>query len=148
VWKAVEAAAPGLSLQMLALDVRKPEQLAAKLEEARQRGANGLFVGIETVALTSRSQIVELAAKHRLPAAFAAREFVEAGGLMSYGVSYPNLYYRAAGYIDKVLKGAKPGELAMERPNKFELVINRKTAFQLKLVIPPDLLLRSDKVVG
>jgi putative ABC transport system substrate-binding protein len=63
-------------------------------------------------------------------------------------VSYPNLYFRAAGYIDKVLKGAKPAELAMERPNKFELFINRKTAFQLKLVIPPDLLLRSDKVVG
>jgi putative tryptophan/tyrosine transport system substrate-binding protein len=73
---------------------------------------------------------------------------VLAGGLMSYGVSYPNLYYRAAGYVDKVLKGARPGELAMERPNRFELFLNRKAAFQLKLIIPPDLLLRSDKVVG
>jgi putative tryptophan/tyrosine transport system substrate-binding protein len=148
VWRAVEAAAPGLGLEMIALDVRKPADVQALLQDAAQKGANGLFVGTETAALGTRAQIIDAAAKLRLPASYAAREFVEAGGLMSYGVSYPNLYYRAAAYIDKVLKGAKPGELAMAQPNKFELFINRKTAFQLKLAIPPDLLLRSDKVVG
>jgi putative tryptophan/tyrosine transport system substrate-binding protein len=148
VWRAVEAAAPALGLETMVIDARKPEDVPALVQAAQQKGAQGLFVGTETVALSTRAQIVETAARLRLPAAYAAREFVQAGGLMSYGVSYPNLYYRAAGYIDKVLKGAKPGELAMAQPNKFELYLNRKTAFQLKLAIPPDLLLRSDKVVG
>jgi putative tryptophan/tyrosine transport system substrate-binding protein len=148
VWRAVEAAAPGLGLQMVAIEVRKPDEFAARLQAAVQQGANGLFVGTETVALGTPAQIVDTVAKLRLPATYATREFVQAGGLMSYGVSYPNLYYRAAAYIDKVLKGAKPGQLAIEGPNKFELFINRKAAFQLKLAIPPDLLLRSDKVVG
>ena len=78
----------------------------------------------------------------------AARDFVVAGGLMSYGVSYPDLYYRAAGYADCIFKGAAPGELAIERPAKFELFLNRRTAHALGLVIPPDLLLKSDRVVG
>ena len=148
VWRAVEAAAPGLGIETLAIDVPRPTDVRGLLQAAVQKGANGLFVGTETVALGTRPQIIDAAAKARLPATYAAREFVEAGGLMSYGVSYPNLYFRAAGYVDKVLKGARPAELAMAQPNKFELFINRKTAFQLKLVIPPDLLLRSDKVVG
>jgi putative ABC transport system substrate-binding protein len=148
VWRAVEAAAPALGLETILIDVPRPTDVQALLQTAVQKGANGLFMGTETGTLGSRPQIVDAAAKLRLPATYATREFVQAGGLMSYGVSYPNLYYRAAGYIDKVLKGAKPGTLAMEQPNKFELFINRKTAFQLKLIIPPDLLLRSDKVVG
>jgi len=148
VWRAVEATAPGLGIETIAIDVSKPMDAQAALQTAVQKGAHGLFVGAETAGLGTRSQVIAAAAKTRLPATYAAREFVEAGGLMSYGVSYPNLYFRAAGYIDKLFKGAKPAELPMERPNKFELFINRKTAFQLKLVIPPDLLLRSDKVVG
>src|SRR6185295_7910782 len=96
-WKVIEAAAPGLNLQVRALDTRKPEDIASGLQAALKDGVQGLIVGIETL---NRPLIIQLAAKHRLPAVYSAREFVEAGGLMSYGVSYPNLYYRAAGYID------------------------------------------------
>ena len=147
VWRAVEAAAPALGMEVLAIDVSKPSDVQPLLQSAVQKGADGLFIGAETVGLGTRSQVIDAAAKTRLPATYAAREFVEAGGLMSYGVSYPNLYYRSAAYVDKVLKGARPAELPMQPPNKFELFINRKTAFQLKLAIPPDLLLRSDKVI-
>jgi putative ABC transport system substrate-binding protein len=147
VWKAVEAAAPAMGLETMVFDVRKPEDVMPVLQAAVQKGAQGLFLGAETVVPATRQQVIAAIAKLRLPAAYSSREFVQAGGLVSYGVSYPNLYFRAAAYIDKVLKGAKPGQLAMAGPNRFELFINRKAAFQLKLVIPPDLLLRSDKVL-
>ena len=91
--------------------------------------------------------IVGLAAKHKLLTAYPAREFVEMGGLMSYGPSYPDLYYRAAGLIDKILKGAKPGDLPVEQPTKLELVINRKSANALGLSIPQSLLISADKVI-
>jgi putative ABC transport system substrate-binding protein len=106
-----------------------------------------LIIGVESLAQASATQVVEFTLRERVPAAFAARNFVEAGGLLSYGVYYPNLYYRAASYVDKILKGAKPGELPMERASKFELVINRKTARALGLAIPPDLFLRSDEII-
>ncbi len=146
-WKVIEAAAPALNLQVRPIDTRKPEDIAPAVQAALKDGVQGLIVGIETLT-AYRGTVIKLAAQHKLPAVYSAREFVEAGGLMSYGVSYPNLYYRAAGYIDKVLKGASPATLPMESPSKFELVIHRKTAFTLKLAIPPDLLLRSDKIVG
>jgi len=146
-WKVIEGAAPALNLQVRPIDTRKPEDIAPAVQAALKDGVQGLIVGIETLA-AYRGTVIKLAAQHKLPAVYSAREFVEAGGLMSYGVSYPNLYYRAAGYIDKVLKGASPATLPMESPSKFELVIHRKTAFTLKLAIPPDLLLRSDKIVG
>jgi putative ABC transport system substrate-binding protein len=91
--------------------------------------------------------IVELAAKHRLPAIYGGREFVNAGGLIAYGVSYPHLYHRAASYVDKILKGAKPADLPVEQPTKFELVINLKTAKALSLTIPPSLLQRADQLI-
>src|SRR5213075_3024312 len=100
-----------------------------------------------TLTQTNQALLIDIAAKNRLPAVYAARHFVEAGGLMSYGVLYSNLYYRSAAYIDKVLKGAKATDLPIEKPTKFELVINRKTAHALKIVIPPDLFLRSDDVI-
>jgi len=146
-WKVIEGAAPGLNLQVRAVDARKPEDIGPALQAALKDGIQGLIVGIETLT-AYRGTVIRLAAQHKLPAVYSAREFVDAGGLMSYGVSYPNLYYRAAGYIDKVLKGASPATLPMEAPSKFELVIHRKTAWDLKLAIPPDLLLRSDKIVG
>jgi putative ABC transport system substrate-binding protein len=130
------------------LDVRTPEQIAPAFAAAARQGAQGLIVGIETLAQANRSAIVELAAKHRLPAMYASREFVEAGGLMSYGVSYPDLYYRAAGFADRILKGAAPGELPIERPAKFAFAVNRRTARDLEIVIPPDLLLRADWAIG
>ena len=124
-----------------------PEQIAPAFEEAARQGAHGLIVGVETLTQANRAQIVELAAKHRLPAMYSALEFVEAGGLMSYGVSYPDLYYRAAGFVDRIFKGANPGELPIERPAKFALYINRRTAHVLELTVPPDLLLRSERMI-
>ena len=147
-WKEIEIAARALGLEPMLVDVRTPEQIAPAFEEAARQGAQGLIVGIETLTQSNRSAIVELAAKHRLPAMYSAREFVEAGGLMSYGVSYPDLYYRAAGFADRILKGAAPGELPIERPAKFAFAINRRTARDLEIVIPPDLLLRADWSIG
>jgi putative ABC transport system substrate-binding protein len=146
-WKVIEAAAPGLDLKAEAIVVRKPEELEAGLDDAVKNGVDALIVGLETLAQAYQNFILEFALRQQVPAAFAARTFVDAGGLLSYGVSYPSMYYRAATYVDKVLKGAKPAELPMEGAAKFELVINRKTARALKLTIPPDLFLRSDEVI-
>lgn len=146
-WKAVEAAAPGLRLKPQMIDVRAAD-LGDAIAGAAREGIDSLLVGTVALAATSQSAVIEAAALHRLPAIYAERLFVEAGGLASYGVHYPDLYYRAAGYVDKVLKGARPAELPMGRPSKLEFVINRRTAHALDLAIPPDLLLRSDDVVG
>jgi putative ABC transport system substrate-binding protein len=143
-WKDIETAARAMGLEPLLLDVRAPEQIAPAFAQAVRQGAHGLVVGIETLSQSNRKAIVELAAEHRLPAMYAAREFVEAGGLMAYGVSYADLYYRAAGFADRILKGAAPGELPIERPAKFAFSINRRTAKSLDIVIPPDILLRAD----
>jgi putative ABC transport system substrate-binding protein len=94
-----------------------------------------------------RKQIVDLATKHRLPATYARPEFVEAGGLIYYGTSYNDLFRRAAIYVDKILKGAKPADLPVEQPTKFELVINLKAAKQIGLTIPPNVLARADRVI-
>ena len=147
IWKATEAAAPDLKLNVEAIDVRSPEELQARLDAAAKSGIDSLIVGVETLAQSMVNQVVEFTLRQRLPSAFASRSFVDAGGLLSYGVNYPNLYYRAATYVDRILKGAKPGELPIERPTKFELVINRKTARVLKITIPPDLFLRSDEII-
>jgi len=144
-WKIIEQAAPDLKLKLEMIDVRKPEDLEAALVAAVKNGVDSLIMGIDPLA--QANQLVEFTLKARLPAAFAARNYVETGGLLSYGVYYPNLYYRAASYVDKLLKGAKAADLPMERASKFELVINRKTARALKLAIPPDLFLRSDEVI-
>ena len=146
-WKEFEVGARGMQLEPLLLDVRDPEHIEAAFGQAMRQGAQGVVVGIETLTQANRKAIVDLAAKYRLPAMYAAREFVEAGGLASYGVNYPDLYYRAAGFADRILKGAAPGELAIERPSKFEFYLNRRAAHTLKVVIPPDLLLKSDRVV-
>ena len=146
-WKVIEAAAPGLNLQPVMIDVRTPEDMSAAIEGAAKQRIDGLIVGVESLTQANRSLIIEFTARHRLPAVYASRVFVEAGGLLSYGVSYPNLYYRAAAYVDKILKGARPADLPMERPTKFELIINRKAARALDIVIPPDLFLRSDELI-
>ena len=95
----------------------------------------------------NRKLIVQLAAEHRLPAIYRSKEFIEVGGFMAYGPSYPDLYRRAATYVDKILKGAKPGDLPVEQPTKFELIINLKTAKTLGITIPQSLLLRADEVI-
>ena len=146
-WKVIEAAAPALNLKAELIDVRRPEALEDSLEGAVKDGVDALIIGLETLAQSYQNYILEFTMRARVPAAYAARNFVDAGGLLSYGVSYPAMYYRAASFVDKVLKGAKPAELPVERASKFELVMNRKTARALKLTIPPDLFLRSDEVI-
>ena len=146
-WKVIAAAAPAMKLQAEMIDARKPDELAAALETAVKNGVDAFIFGIETLTQANQALIIDFAARRRLPAVYAARSFVEAGGLISYGVHYGNLYYRSAAFLDKVRKGVKGAELPMERPNKFELVMNRKTAHALKIVIPPDLLLRSDEII-
>jgi putative ABC transport system substrate-binding protein len=147
MWKEFDVTARAMQFEPLLLDVRDPAQIEPAFAQAVRQGAQGLIVGIETLTQSNRKAIVDLAAKHRLPAMYAAREFVEAGGLASYGVNYPDLYYRAAGFAQRILKGAAPGELAIERPSKFQFYLNRRAAHSLKVVIPPDLLLKSDRVV-
>jgi len=147
-WKEIEAAARAMKLEAVLLDVRRPEQIEPAFESARRQKADAIVVGIETLAQSNRKAIVDLALKHKLPTMYSAREFVEAGGLMAYGVSYPDLYYRAAGYADRIFQGAKPAELPIERPAKFAFSINRRTANALGIIIPPDLLLRADWSIG
>ena len=138
-------AARTLGIEAQLLDVRRPEDLSPAVEAASSQRA-ALIVGNDTVTLASRTHVIELVTKHRLPAIYAAREFVEAGGLIAYAVSYPDLYRRVATYVDKILKGAKPADLPIEQPTKFELVINLKTA-GAGLTIPPSLLTRADEVI-
>jgi ABC-type uncharacterized transport system substrate-binding protein len=147
VAKEMEGAGPQLGIQIHALGVRSPGELPKAFESAARNRAGALFVIEETLLLPHRTRILDLAAKHRLPAASQYSEFAEAGGLMSYGPNLPDLFRRAAIYVDKILKGTKPGDLPVEQPTKFELIVNRKTAKALGLTIPQELLLRADRVI-
>ncbi len=144
-WKEVETVARALGIQPQLLDVRKPEDLGPAFDGAIRQRADALVVGLDTLTQANQRLIVDLAAKHRLPAIYASSEF--AGGLVVYGVNYPDHYRRAAGFADKIFKGAKPADLPVEQPTKFELVINTRTAKALGLTIPPSLLLRADRVI-
>jgi putative ABC transport system substrate-binding protein len=135
-WEETQKAARFLAIQAELLDVRSKEDIARAFEKATQQGVDGLLVGPDAVTQQHRGLIANLAERQRLPTIYAAREYVEAGGLMSYGVSYPDLYRRAAGMVDKIFKGANPGDLPVEQPAKFELVINLKTAKALGLDVP------------
>ena len=106
-----------------------------------------LSVGIDFLIQAHAARIVELAAQQRIPTAYPTREMVEIGGLLSYGVNYPRLYFRAAGLIDKIFKGASPGDLPVEQPTKLELLVNLRTAKTLGLELPPTLLARADEVI-
>jgi putative ABC transport system substrate-binding protein len=147
-WKVIEAAAKAAGLEPQLVDVRKPEKLQRAFDALLEKKAEALVVRAGPMAETERRTLVDLAAKHHLPAIYAQRQFVDAGGMVSYGLNTPEMYYRAATFVDKILKGAKPSELPMEQPAKFELVINRKTLRALDLVIPPDVLLRSNEIIG
>jgi putative ABC transport system substrate-binding protein len=142
-----ETAARALGVQLLPVEVREPypfDQAFATMAEAH---ADALITLPSTVFMNRRTQIVDLASKTRLPGIFPDRELADAGGLMSYGPSLTASYHRAATYVDKILKGAKPGALPVEQPTKFELVINLKTAQALGITIPPRLLFQADKVI-
>jgi len=147
-WKETQSAAQSLNMQAQLLDVRKAEELEPAFLQAVKQSADGLIVGIDALTQANRRLIAELCVKHRLPAIYASKEFAEAGGLISYGVSYPDLYYRAANLVHKIFVGAKPGDLPVEQPTKYELVVNRRAAATLGLSIPASLLLRADEVIS
>jgi putative tryptophan/tyrosine transport system substrate-binding protein len=142
-----QVAARALNLELIPVEARGPEDFAPALQAVVQQHAGALVV-VPAITFTEHSQpLLDLTAKARLPAVFYRREFVDAGGLMSYGPNLTEMYRRAAAYLDKVLKGAKPADLPVEQPTKFELVINLKTAKSLGLAIPPFLLAQADQVI-
>ena len=143
----LQGAAQKLGVKLQPQDVRDPSQLEGAFAAMVAARTQGLVVVVDPLTVRHRGRIVELAAKRRLPAVYGFREFVEAGGLMAYGVNVPSLCRRAAGYVDKILKGARPGDLPVEQPTMFELVINLKTAKALGLKIPESLLQRADEVI-
>jgi putative tryptophan/tyrosine transport system substrate-binding protein len=123
------------------------KRLRVRFRRIEKERAAALILTPDPLFSAQRSRIVDFVAKHLLPSIFFSREFVEAGGLMSYGPSFPDSYRRAATYVDKILKGARPADLPVEQPTKFELVINLKAAKQIGLTIPPNVLARADKVI-
>ena len=129
------------------LDVQDAKDIESAFQAAAKGHADALHVLGNPILNAHRKQIVELAAKHRMPATYARPEYVEAGGLMYYGTSYNDLFRRAAGYVDKILKGAKPADLPVEQPTKFELIVNLKAAKQIGLTIPNKVLARADRVI-
>jgi putative ABC transport system substrate-binding protein len=145
--KGVEAATRVLGVEHHALGVRDPNELENAFAAMRKERAGALFVLGDPIFFAHRTRIVGLAAKSRLPAMYGNREFVDVGGLMFYGATLSDMYHLAATYVDKILNGAKPADLPVEQPTKYELVINLKTAKALGLTIPPSLLLRADQVI-
>jgi putative tryptophan/tyrosine transport system substrate-binding protein len=147
VFKQTKSSAQELRLSLQSLDVQTVNDLQGAFDAATRSGVNGLVL-LATAPINNHLKLVaDLAVKNRLPSIYDRSEFVEAGGLMSYGPNVPDMSRRAATYVDKVLKGANPGDLPVERPTKFELMINLKTAKQIGLTIPPNVLVRADKVI-
>jgi putative ABC transport system substrate-binding protein len=146
-FKDAQLAAQALKVNLISLEARNREEIEKVLSPIGKERFQALFERPDPFIFVHRQLIVEFAAKHKLPSMYSFREYVDAGGLMSYGTSFPDLFYRAAAYVDKILKGAKPADLPVEQPSKFELVINLKTAKQIGLTIPPGVLARADKVI-
>ena len=146
-WKETERAARLLRVQVQLYDVRRTEDLQRAFEAAVKQRANALVIGQDGLIQANGKLVVELASKHRLPAIHAAGEYVDDGGLISYGVIYADFYRRAASYVDKILKGAKPGDLPIEQPMRFELTINMKTAKTLGLKVPQSILIQATKLI-
>src|SRR5438093_2576290 len=146
--KASEVAARSLGVRLQALKVERPDDFANAFAEVQKNRAEALVVSSSGLFYAHRTRLVEFAAKHRLPTIYHQSEFVvESGGLMSYGPDFRDLFRRSATYVDKILKGAKPGDLPVQQPTNFELVINMKTAKALRLTIPQSVLLRADQVI-
>jgi putative ABC transport system substrate-binding protein len=146
-FKETQRAAQILGIEVQSLEVRGPDDFDGAFEAAKRQQPDALITIGDPLTADFRKQIADFASTYRLPAMYPLREYVVAGGLMSYGASSSDLVRRAAGYVDKILRGAKPGDLPVEQPTKFELVINLKTATALGLAIPPSVLALADEVV-
>jgi len=133
-------------LEVIPLEIRQAEDIAPAIEGLKDK-ADALYVATDPLVLANRVRINALAQALRLPTIYGYREYVDTGGLMSYGPSYPELFRRAADFVDKILRGTKPADLPVEQPTKFDLVINQKTAKALGLNISPALLSRADEVI-
>lgn len=147
VFRQTESAARQLKLEVQSLEVRTPDDVNTALEAAMRVKANALITVEDPLTVNYRKQIADFAVKNQLPTMSGLREYVDAGGLLSYGPALDDLYRRAAGYVDKILKGARPSELPVEQPTKFELFINLMTARTIGLKIPPDMLAIADGVI-
>jgi putative ABC transport system substrate-binding protein len=146
--KDLRPAAQALNLKLEEIETQPdPKGLESAFQIAKQKQVGAIMTIAIRAFFAERKRIVELAGKYRVPAIYFQKEFVDEGGLMSYGADFDDLYRRAAVYVDKILKGAKPADLPVEQPKKFDLVINLKTAKQIGLTIPPNLLARADKVI-
>jgi ABC-type uncharacterized transport system substrate-binding protein len=146
-WEETKTMARTLAIQAELLDVRSREDIGRAFETAIGKRVDALLVAFDGLFQANIRMIAKLAEQNRLPAIYVGREFIEAGGLMTYGVSFPHLYFRAASYANKIFNGAKPSELPVEQPTKFELIINLKAAKAIGLTIPPTLLARADEVI-
>jgi putative ABC transport system substrate-binding protein len=146
-YKELIAAAPALRVALVFAKVDQADEFPDAFATLARAQVDGAYVEDNPLTYANGGLIADLAAKHRLPAMYGFRENVEAGGLMAYGASVPDVTRRAAGYVDKILKGAKPGDLPIEQPTKFELVVNLKTAKALGLTIPPAVLARADELI-
>jgi len=146
-WEETKAAARSLGIQAELLDVRSQDDVGRGFELAVARHVNALLVAFDGLFQANAGMITQLAARNRLPAIYVGREFIEAGGLMTYEVSFPHLYFRAATYVDRIFKGAKPADLPVEQPTKFELIINLKAAKAIGLTIPESFLALADEVI-
>ena len=143
----MERASSRVGIQLHPKRLRDPGEFAPAFKAATGKRVGALFVWEDALLQPHRARLLDLAATHRLGAASQYREFAEAGGLLSYGPNLPDLFRRTAGYVDRILKGARPGDLPVEQPAKFELIVNKKTAKALGLAIPPSLLARADQVI-
>ncbi|HEU4340592.1 MAG TPA: ABC transporter substrate-binding protein, partial [Candidatus Binatia bacterium] len=143
----INLAADGFTVQLQYLEVQGPKDIETAFRAANKERADAVLVLAGPVLASQRKQVAELAAKSQLPTIYNRPEFVEEGGLVFYGVSYTDLFRRAATYVDKILKGAKPADLPVEQPTKFEFIVNLKAAKQIGLTIPPNVLARADRVI-
>jgi len=144
--KALSSSAQTRHLKLQIIEVRDPESLDKAFEQAR-RQARAVLLSADPMFMTQRERVTALAAKHRLPTVYGLRDFVDAGGLMAYSPDFAVMFRRGADYVDKILKGAKPGDLPIEQPTQYQLIVNLKTAKALGITIPESILLRADEVI-
>jgi putative ABC transport system substrate-binding protein len=146
-WNEVQTAARKLGIEAQLFDIREAEDIAPAFDAATRSNASALMVQTDVLTLENSAMVLKLAADHRLPAMYGEREYVEAGGLISYGSNFPDLYRRAASYVDKIFHGVRPSDIPVEQPTRFELIINLKAAKAIGLTVPPLLLARADEVI-